>query len=134
MLKRLLTNWVHLLGFYIGVEICTIINMVLHPDAGNSWKTTIITLLLSAPFLMFTYGVIIIAGFILAIILLDIILFSLVEHNALLVMFIEWILIVPIFIYWAFEYKYWLWIALSVTFLITQFIKSKKIDKLLANR
>lgn len=133
MLKCLLTNWVHLLGFYIGVEMFIIINMVMRPDASNNLNATLAALLLSAPFLMFTYGLIIITAFLLAIVVFDLVLFSVIKHRTLLIMLIEWLLIVPIFIYWAFKYDYWLWIILSATFLVTQFIRSKKIDKIASN-
>ncbi len=128
--KVLLTNLIHLLGFYICLEISAIINIICY-HGFDSWLGTIGGLLLGIPFFLLSYGLIFIAAFMLAIVLLDLILFSFIKNNILLVMVIEWLVIVPIFIYWAFIYEYWTWIWLSGAFLITQYIRTKKIEKLL---
>jgi hypothetical protein len=134
MTKLILSNWIHLLGFYLIIEISTIIHIATSPDAMN-WQESVGGLLLGAPFLMLSYGLIFIIGFLLVIVILDILLFFLPTNNRkfviILVLSTEWLLIVPIFIYWAFEYNYWLWIYLSASFLITQIIKSRRVKGIL---
>nr|MBB6139473.1 hypothetical protein [Mucilaginibacter sp. X5P1] len=129
--KIALTNWIHLLGFYLWLEISAIAHLFVNYDSSDNWQSILFGLLLGVPFLMFSYGLLIIVGFLLVIVLLDLILFSIIKNNILLIMVIEWILIIPIFIYWAFKYEYWLWLGLSFTLLITQYIRSKKIGKIL---
>ncbi len=69
-------------------------------------------------------------GFLLTIMVLDGILFSIIQYKRFIIFIVEWILIVPLFIYWAFEYDYWLWLYLSAAFLVTQLIRSERIKKL----
>jgi hypothetical protein len=127
--KLLLTNWVHILGFYICIEISSILQVIFYNESGSSFMGTLFSLSLAVPFLMFTYGLMFIIAFLGAIILLDLALFPIVKYGPFSIMLIEWLLIVPIFIYWAFEYEYWLWLELCGVFLLTQYIKSKKIEK-----
>ena len=127
--RIILTNWVHLLGFYICVECVTVYEVLI---AHGNWDSYIGMLLFSAPFLLLTYGLMFIIGFLLVISILDLILFSLIKQKVLFILFIEWLLIAPTFIYYSFKYQYWLWIWLSAAFLITQYIRSKKIEKHLA--
>jgi hypothetical protein len=127
--KILLSNWIHVLGFYLCVEITIVYVFFTQHDKGVN---TIGVLLLAAPFCLLTYGLMFILGFLLMISILDLILFSFVKQKVLLILFIEWLLIVPTFIYYSFKYEYWLWIWLSAAFLITQYIRRRKIKKYLA--
>lgn len=126
--RVILTNWVHLLGFYICVEIVMVYEVLIK---HGHWSSYIGMLLFSAPFLLLTYGLMFIIGFLLVISILDLIFFSLIKQKVLLTLFIEWLLIVPTFIYYSFKYQYWLWIWLSATFLITQYIRGRRIEKYL---
>ncbi|HVS94591.1 MAG TPA: hypothetical protein VHE59_21280 [Mucilaginibacter sp.] len=130
-LKVVLTNWIHFLGFYLCVEIFDITNLFTHYDSNVSWQMVIIGVLLGPLFLMLTYGLLIIAAFLVAIVCLDLIFFSIIKNKILLIVIIEWVLIIPIFIYWAFKYEYWLWLGLSVAFYITQYIRAKKVVRIL---
>jgi hypothetical protein len=129
MLKLLLTNWIHLLGFYIVIEISIIIHLITSGNPDTSLQATILIILLAVPFLMISYGLMFIVGFLFGITLLDVILFSLIKYNRWIFV-IEWLLIVPVFIYWAFEHEYWLWLYLSAAFLVTQVIRSQRIKNL----
>jgi len=128
--KILKTNVIHLLGFYICIETSAIIN-VISAHGLDTWYATILSLVLGVPFFMFSYGLIVMTFFFLVVIVLDLILFSIIKNNILLIMVIEWVIIVPIFIYWGFLYEYWPWLWLSASFLVTQFIRSSKIKKVL---
>ncbi|QHL86835.1 hypothetical protein GU926_05035 [Nibribacter ruber] len=72
------------------------------------------------------------AGFFSALALLDVFCFSFIKNKIKTILLIEWIIIVPIFIYWAFEYEYWLWITLAISFFVTQQLRDKKIKKIVA--
>jgi len=134
VLKKILliirTNWLNLLGFYICMEIVMIV-LAISTTNHLSWQGVLFSTLLAAPFLLFTYGLMFLCGVFTAIVLLDTILFTGFKLDALSILLIEWILIVPVFIYWAFEYHYWLWIALCTSFLITQIMRKYRIDKIL---
>ncbi|HAI40062.1 MAG TPA: hypothetical protein DCM40_19210 [Maribacter sp.] len=84
---------------------------------------------MTIPLLFFVYGLRIIGGFLAAIIILDIVGFNLKPDRIRLILFLEWLLIIPPFINWVFEYEYWLWITLSISFFITQLFREKKITK-----
>lgn len=133
MTKILLSNWIHILGFYIVIETMVLINIITTNDTSATWVSTLFMILLSSPFLMFSYGLIFLIGFLLAMIFADIVLFYVIKIDLLSVVLIEWILIVPVFIYWAFEYQYWLWLYLSAGFLVTQIIRIKRLKKLSVN-
>ena len=72
----------------------------------------------------------IIAGFYCAIIILDIIGFNLTGDKIKLILLIEWLLVIPLFINWAFKYEYWLWLTLTLSFAITQWIRKQKIEEI----
>lgn len=124
------TNWVHFVGFYITSYVSIILFKLLGIDGVNeSWMQTIFLNFIMVLFLFFTYGLIIILSFFLAIIILDMLSFRLTNLKVIEVLIIEWLLIISPFIYWAFKYEYWLWICLSISFLCTQFIRKKWLDE-----
>jgi hypothetical protein len=120
-------NWLHLVGFYCCVEIATIIHAGMSVMQNHDWKTFFLSVSILALFTIFTYGLIILIPFYVAIVVLDIVLLSTVKRTLLPIFILEWVLISPIFIYWAVQYSYWLWIALIMSFLVTQIIKSNKL-------
>ncbi len=123
------TNWLHLLGFYLCVEAFMLFYAIRDFAEQRNWSHFIIKALLPALFLMFTHGLIVIVAFYISIIALDILCFKAFKMTALDMAITEWLIIAPIFIYWAIRYNYWLWIALVFSFLVTQFIRSKLIIK-----
>lgn len=127
-----LTNLIHLLGFYITICIWTILLRVLGLGWGNeSWHFVWNNVLPSTYGLLFMYGPIMISGFYTVLIALDIICFELLSMKVKEVLVAEWLLISIPFFYWAVERQYWLWIALSISFLGTQLIRKSTVSKVL---
>lgn len=120
------TNWLHLLGIFLCTEIVTVIYAFYNrSDEG----TLVGQILFSAPFLIFTYGLLPLIAFYMALLVLDLLCFSRLKLQPLAIVLIEWVIIVPIFIYWALIYEYWLWLALISSFLVTQLIRSRWISR-----
>lgn len=128
-LSILSTNWVHLVGFYITTYLSLIFFKLLGLEdmADYDWWQTLIESLATILVLFLTYGALIIAGFFTVIFLLDILGFNLFPKRTGLILSMEWQVIAPAFIYWAFEYEYWLWLTLLMSFAITQWMRKKKI-------
>jgi hypothetical protein len=97
-------------------------------DLDNAFvlKYFLAKVIFNAPFLIFTYGLILLAAFYLAIVLLDVFLLTTLKIGVRYIMLLEWVIISPVFIYWAVKYTYWLWIVLITSFLITQLIRSSR--------
>lgn len=128
-LKILKTNWIHLAGFYISTYCSMIIfHMVgLERYSGYNWLSTLLVSIIGIPFVFFTYGLTFMVAFYIAIVLLDLIIFHFTKLKVLTVAIIEWIIIMPPFIYWAFKEDYWLWLVLVISLLVTQLIRIKMI-------
>ena len=131
--KILATNWVHFVGFYVTTYLsCIFFKLIgLEGSENEDWTVVLFLSLLTIPLLFFVYGLRIIGGFLATIIFLDIIGFNFKTDRIRLILLLEWILIIQPFINWAFEYEYWLWITLSISFLITQLFREKKIAKII---
>lgn len=131
--KILATNWAHFVGFYVTTYISLIFFKLigLEGSENEDWTEVLFLSLLTIPLLYFVYGLRIIGGFLAAIIILDIVGFNLKPDRIRLILFLEWLLIMPPFINWAFEYEYWLWIPLSISFFITQLYREKKIANII---
>jgi hypothetical protein len=127
LLKIIGTNWIHLLGFYISTYFATIIFQLIgiHRYQGYSWSTTLFMNLAGILFLFFTYGLIFILAFYLLLILMDFIAFRYTKLPVIYIILIEWVLLSPPFIYWAFTEDYWLWLALVISLLGTQLVRLK---------
>lgn len=124
------TNWVHLLGFYTSTYIFNIILKLIGIERYRSWeKTLFFDLFFGVPLLLFTYGLIFLLSFYCLVIILDIIMFKLTNLKVIQILVIELLIIIAPFIYWAFQEEYWLWICLSISFLCTQYIRKKWLDK-----
>ena len=136
MLKRTLriifTNWIHIVGFYVTTCLTLILFKALGiSNESGSWADALQLMPLSTLLLFFIYGPILIGGFYGALVLLDIMGLIVCKFDVRKVFIFECILLIPQFIVWAFEYKYWLWITLSISFIITQFVRKAKVDKVL---
>ena len=121
------TNWIHLVGFYISTYIGLIIFRLLGMQrySYESWNSTLFLNLLTIPLLFFTYGLIILICFHLIIILMDLLAFRFIPVRFEYILIVEWLVIIPPFVYWAFKYDYWLWLFLTASFLCTQFIRKR---------
>jgi len=120
-------NWLHVVGFYLMIEVVMITYAVAEVMQTHNWQLFITKTFLSALFLMFTYGLIPLLLFYVALLLLDAIFFNIFNKSPLYIMLLEWFIISPVFIFWAFVYGYWLWIGLVASFLFTQVWRSRKI-------
>lgn len=127
--KIILTNWIHLIGFYITTYLSLILFKIIGLEPSESWYDVTTISLFTIPLLFITYGLPIIGGVYLTIILLDLLGYIFFRKYIKEVLFFECVLIIPPFISWAFEYEYWLWLTLSASFIITQFIRGRLIEK-----
>lgn len=78
------------------------------------------------------YGGIFFTGFLIAMLLLDLILMNSDTKHLRLKLIAEWVLISAPFTYWLLTYSEWIFLVAVIFFLITQFIREKRILKLLA--
>ena len=126
------TNWIHLPGFYVSTYFSIIIFQLLGLDRyqGHSWLNTLLMNIIAIPFLFFTYGLMFIVSFYVLITLLDFIAFRFTKFKVVTIMVIEWIIIIPPFIYWAFKEEYWLWLVLISSLFCTQIIRTKCIESI----
>jgi hypothetical protein len=95
------------------------------------WNTALGFGFVSAGILMLGYGLKIIGYFLLTIVTMDIVSFSWTNKWAKQTLILQWIIISIPFVYWAFEYDYWLWITLSISLLATQLIRGKQVDSII---
>lgn len=125
----------HLVGFFVTTYLSLILFKLigLEGSENEGWGEILLLSLLTIPLLFFTYGLLIIGGFFGAIAILDIIGFNLKVNKVTLILILEWLIIIPPFIKWAFEYEYWLWLTLIISFAITQWIRNEKIKKIKIN-
>ena len=122
------SNWIHLLGIYLCVEAMIISLPLYQLFRTHEWSMLPLQLLLSAPMLILTWGLVPLVAFYVVLLILDVILIATVKRSILVIVMLEWLIISPTFIYWAITYQYWLWVALVITFFITQFIRSRRIN------
>jgi hypothetical protein len=127
LLKIISTNWTHLVGFYLTTYLSFILFKIIGLGDDYEWDTLWFGFI-SAGLLFMVYGLDILGYFILTILTMDIISFSWTNKWIKETLIIQWIIISTPFIYWAFEYQYWLWITLSISLLITQMIRRNKIE------
>ena len=126
----LLTNWIHLVGFYVALYLTGIVMKLFGLNgAYDTWAWQLLHSLWTIPLLFFVYGLPIIGGFYLVLLFLDFVLFRFFSLKPWTILLLEWCIIVPIFIYWAFLYEYWAWIILSLSFLATQAFRNRWILK-----
>lgn len=122
------TNWIHIVGFLISAYLSGIIFKLIGLQIEESWNEVLFESILTIPLAIAIYGIPILAGFYLLIMVLDFLSFHFTKMRTQIILIIEWVLIVSPFWYWAFEYEFWIWIPLSISFLITQLIRGKWIN------
>jgi hypothetical protein len=128
--KILRTNWIHLLGFYVTTYFSIVLFHYLGSGRFRSdLPNSIYLLTFSIPMLFFTYGLVFLASFYTLIIFLDLIAFHFTKLSTKSIMLLEWGLIIPPFIYWAFTEEYWLWLVLVTSLLVTQLIRIRMINR-----
>lgn len=127
----MLTNWIHIVGFYITLYLSGILFKLFGIErfSFDTWALQIGFSIVSIMLLFLIYGLPIIGAFYVTLLLMDIVFFRFTSLKSTTILMLEWSLVVPIFIYWAFLYEYWLWIVLSISFWITQTIRGRWIQK-----
>jgi len=131
VLKIYSTNWIHLVGFLSGSYIYLAIRNIFFPERTTNTFEDWLTGILMLPVFFLTYGLVFLLAFVAIMFILDTLFFINNKEHILRLLFWQWFIIVLQPITWAFEYRYWLWIVLSVTFFITQYIRSKKIKNII---
>jgi hypothetical protein len=99
-------------------------------SAANTIENWLLGIIMTPIFLL-TYGLLPLIGFGIVMLILDTLFFIKNSRHVKVIMVMQWLIIVPTFIWWSFEYRYWLWVTLSLTLLVTQIIRSKKIKQII---
>lgn len=122
----------HLVGFYVTTFFSLILFSFLGLEGYTSetWTQVLFLNLIMILFLIFGYGLMFLIGFYGALIIMDSIGFNLTKTKTDLILLLEWIIIIPPFVTWAFKYDYWLWLTLIISFAFTQWIRRRKIEKI----
>ena len=129
-LKIFKTVWVNLLVIFLAVYLFLIISELLTSNEaiGNSLMIGFVGSLFS----IFGYGLMFWLGFLIAILILDLILIKKEETNLTLKLLIEWLIISSPFIYWTFRYDAWVFLIAVLAFLVGQlYWRKKKIKRVL---
>ncbi len=131
-LKIISTNWVHLVGFYVTSYFSLILFKLLGLEGytTNTWAQTLCPDLIMLLYFVFFYGLMFLIGLLVALIIMDSIAFNVTKNRTKLILFLEWIIIIPPFIMWAFDYDFWLWLTLIISFAVTQWIRIRKIERI----
>jgi divalent metal cation (Fe/Co/Zn/Cd) transporter len=120
-LKIIISNWINLVAVFIAVFLFSSIRNVATTDF------TFGQALLAALFLVSLYGIIFWIGFLIALILLDLLLLASTKPERVRTMLlIEWLLLSAPFVYWTVKYSQWIFIAGIVGFGVSQLIRLRK--------
>lgn len=129
LVKILLSNWVNLLVIFIAVYIGGFISAMIND------KFTISETLFGTTYSVILYGMIFWSGFIICILILDVIMFSFYKEKqyTTIKLAIEWLIISTPFIYWMIKYNQWIFLIAILSFLIGQYLRRPYIIKMLNN-
>lgn len=127
-MKIIYTNWINIFGVFTTLFLFTIISSMNDPNISRNIIQAIIASLIG----IVLYGIIFWIGFVLSLIILDLILIVPNLKYLKFKLFLEWILISIPFILWSIKYKEQQFIYLLGvgTFFITQLLRIKIINKL----
>lgn len=103
-------------------------------NESSTWADVTVSSLFSILLVFLLYSPVILVGFYGVLILLDVICFRILKMKVWKTLLLEWALIVPPFIYWAFEYKFWIWIPMTISFLITQLTRRRELELIMNYR
>lgn len=127
LFQVLFVNWINLLTIFVSTFLFAFFNSII------SLKFVVREAFFGASYLVLGYGILFWIGFFLAIVSLDILLFSINRErrytNYKLVL--EWIIISSPFIYWLFKYNQWDFLVAILAFLIGQYLRRQYIFKIL---
>lgn len=125
--KILATNWINLLGIFIITFLYVFLNSYIN------FSATLYQAFFGAFMSVCLYGIIFWSGFVILILILDLIFIVKPKNNLKLRLMIEWLLISIPFIYWIIKYNQWVFLVAILTFLVTQIMREKKILKIKNN-
>jgi hypothetical protein len=127
-MKIIYTNWINIVGVFTTLFLFTIISSMNDPNISRNIIQAIIASLIG----IVLYGIIFWIGFVLSLIILDLILIVPNLKYLKFKLFLEWVLISIPFILWSIKYKEQQFIYLLGvgTFFITQLLRIKIINKL----
>ena len=103
-IKILLTNWINLLGVFLVAFACAF--LLTFTDANLSYN--IFQSMLAALFLVYGFGMMFWALFIVSLIVLDLLLIVPGINNLKTKLTIEWLVIISPFVYWTVKYHEWI--------------------------
>ncbi|OJW77947.1 MAG: hypothetical protein BGO69_10895 [Bacteroidetes bacterium 46-16] len=126
-MKVLVTNWVNIVGIFLALLAYTFLN------SWINYPATFVQALFGAFLLIILYGIMFWGGFLIAITILDLVLIVPNPKHLKLKLIIEWVVISSPFVYWALKYEDQrvMFLIAVITFLITQLIREKLINKAL---
>ncbi len=114
------TNWLNIVGVFIICLLYVFISSLLK-------SATVVQAVFGAFLLVCAYGMMFWGGFIIALLILDLLLIVQNQNNLKTKLLIEWLIISGPFIYWTIKYDEWIFLVAVITFLITQFSREKDI-------
>ena len=120
------TNWITILGIFIAVYIASITISVLNNQLGIGEA------IFGSLFGLLTYGMIFWIGFLIALLVLDILLIGSTDIKLDIKLILEWAILSTPFIYWFVSYTEEVFLVAVIAFLITQFIRRNKITEILS--
>jgi hypothetical protein len=125
--KIYFTNWINVLGIAAGTYLFLVISEVF-----TTGISALPQMLLMALVAIVLYGGMFFTGFLIVMLLLDLILMNSDTKHLRLKLIAEWVLVSAPFTYWLLTYSEWIFLVAVIFFLITQFLREKRILKLLA--
>lgn len=130
LFKIYFTNWITLVGILIGTVVTLTCGYLFKLDESPQSFSEFLGELATLPLFFLIYGLIPIVIFLIIICVLDTVCFLRKTDAIILLLLFEWIVISIKPGLWAFDYQYWLWIGLSMSFLVTQYFRNKQIKKI----
>jgi hypothetical protein len=125
--KIYFTNWINVLGIIIGTYVFLVIT-----ELFKTGISALPQMLIMAMVAIVLYGGIFFTGFLISMLILDLILMNDNTKHLRLKLIVEWGLISVPFVYWLLEYSEWIFLVAVIFFFIMQFIREKRILKMLA--
>lgn len=127
-LQIILTNWINIVLLVFTTFIYAFITSSLDKEIGYPES------FYSATYLTFFYGIIFWLGFIISIVILDVLLFAVNKRkqNASVKLLIEWLIISIPLLYLLIKHNQWILFVAIITLLVAQFIRKARILRILS--
>ena len=125
-MKIIRTNWINIIGVFV---VAFIYAIILNLNDVNVSRN-VIQSILPALILVCLYGIMFWILYIVLLIILDLLLIAKNQNNLTAKLLAEWLIISAPFVYWGIKYQQWIFIAVTITFLITQLLRIKSIKKI----